>query len=139
MKSDNFKKRIRNISLAEKVLWIVIVIFAIGFFIGFKIFARKGEYVQVRVSGKIVAEYPLDEELETVIKGYDNGENKLVIKSGEAYIMEANCPDKLCMNQGKINLEGQSLVCLPNKVVVEITNNDKNTDSTVESVDAIAK
>ncbi len=35
-------------------------------------------------------------------------------------ILEADCPDKVCIKDGMIIKPGQSLVCLPNKVVVEI-------------------
>ena len=35
-------------------------------------------------------------------------------------MIEADCHDSLCIYQGKISKVGQSLVCLPNKVMVEI-------------------
>jgi len=37
-----------------------------------------------------------------------------------AYVIDVICPDKLCQQIGKIERVGQSIVCLPNKVVVEI-------------------
>jgi hypothetical protein len=42
------------------------------------------------------------------------------ISDGYARIAEADCPDKLCVKDGMISKPGQSLVCLPNKVVVEV-------------------
>ena len=58
--------------------------------------------------------------------------NYLVIKDGYADITEANCPDKLCAKQKKISLDRETIVCLPNKVVVEIISNSSS------DVDAVA-
>ena len=37
---------------------------------------------------------------------------------------EADCPDRLCMRRGAIRYAGDSIICLPNKVVVEISGED---------------
>ncbi len=44
------------------------------------------------------------------------------IKDGQADITKAYCPDKICVDQRPVSRQGESLVCLPNKVVVEIEN-----------------
>ena len=44
------------------------------------------------------------------------------IKDGQADITKASCPDKICVDQRPVSRQGESLVCLPNKVVVEIEN-----------------
>ena len=46
---------------------------------------------------------------------------------------EENCPDCICTNQSKIHRIGESLICLPHKVVVTVVNdNDK------DEIDAVA-
>ena len=67
-----------------------------------------------------VATYRLDEEIDTWIDGYQGGQNHLVIQDGCARIEEADCPDKLCVKQGTVSESGESLVCLPNRVVVAV-------------------
>ena len=104
----------------EKVLWIIILGVAVALFIFLKLTSRDGEKVSVRVDGKEIARYELSEDREVVIDGYNGGVNTLIIKDKKAYIKDADCPDKLCEHQGKIHLVGQSLVCLPHRVVVEI-------------------
>ena len=47
--------------------------------------------------------------------------NKVVIEDGEVWMEEADCPDKLCISQGKISKPGQTIICLPNKTMVTIT------------------
>lgn len=44
----------------------------------------------------------------------------VVIKNGEVWATDADCPDKTCERTGKISRPGQSIVCLPNGVVVSI-------------------
>jgi len=91
-----------------------------------------GAYVLVSVNGAQIGMYPLDEDLAPRI-GDDTKYNILVIKDGWAQISEASCPDKLCVHQGKVRYDGQSLICLPNKVVVEIVGGEQS------DYDAVAK
>ena len=46
---------------------------------------------------------------------------------------EANCHDQLCVKQGRINKVGQSIVCLPNRVVITVISGDK------DSMDSVVK
>ena len=46
--------------------------------------------------------------------------NILIIENGYAWLEDADCPDKLCVRQGKVHLDGQVITCLPNKLTVTI-------------------
>lgn len=118
----------------EKMLWIIILLVAGGLFLFLKFSADDGEQVIVKVDKKEIARYDLNTDREVVIDGKDGGKNTLVIKDGKAYIKDATCPDKLCEHQGKIHMVGQSLICLPNRVVIEITDDKKD-----EEFDGISK
>ncbi len=85
---------------------------------------KDGKEVVVSVDGKEVASFSLDKDLVYEIEGYEGGKNILTIESGVAYMSDASCPDKLCMHMGKISNVGQSVICLPNRVVVEIRGNE---------------
>ncbi len=67
-----------------------------------------------------IASYPLSGERTEEFLSPDGGRNILVISSGEAYIQDADCPDRLCVKQGKISRTGQTLTCLPHKLLVTI-------------------
>ena len=41
-------------------------------------------------------------------------------------IIEASCPDKVCIHQGFITKASESIVCLPNKVHIKITTEDNH-------------
>lgn len=76
-----------------------------------------GAEVIVRVNGQETARYSLSQDGEYPLNG---GSNILVIGGGEAWLRDANCPDKLCVRQGKIRLNGQTITCLPNKLTVTV-------------------
>lgn len=81
---------------------------------------KNGALVEVRVDGKLVASYPLGKDAEYDIAGVNGGVNHLVIRNGEVWVESASCPDGLCVNMGHIHYEGASIICLPNRVVIEI-------------------
>ena len=97
------------------LLFTAAIIFAI-----FKINLKNGEVVKVVVDKEIKYCYNLMDTVEVTITN-DDGTNVLVIKDGEAFIKNANCPDKICVAHRKISKVGETIVCLPHKVVIEIT------------------
>lgn len=80
--------------------------------------------VVVRQDGEVTATYPLAQDGSYTIVSED-GVNDLVIEDGAAWIEDADCPDQLCVKQGKIRYAGDSLICLPHSLVVEITGSDE--------------
>ncbi len=92
-----------------------------------------GQQVVVRVDGTVAASFPLTEERTYRIETADGGENLLVIEDGTARLTEANCPDRLCVNQGAIRWAGDSIICLPHGVIIEITGGSDELD-----LDAVA-
>ena len=78
---------------------------------------KGGEWVVITVSGERYAVLPLNEDRELTIPGEKGLDNLLVIKDGYADIVEANCPDKVCVHQKKIRYKGETIVCLPHRVV----------------------
>jgi len=92
---------------------------------------ERGAYVSVSVDGTVYGEYPLSQNAEISIRDGDHY-NLLVIQDKCAYIKEASCKNQLCVHQGKIRYDGQSIICLPNKVVISIVGGEK------QKVDAVS-
>lgn len=80
---------------------------------------RNGGVVIVEQGGTETARYALGQDRAVRIEGPD-GYNILVIRGGEAWLSEADCPNRLCVKTGKIRYAGQSIVCLPHKLTVRI-------------------
>lgn len=95
--------------------------------------SKKGEYVLVTVDGNVFGKYSLVQNQEIDIIN-DDGKvtNHLVIRDGKADMTKADCPDGLCVNQKAISLDKETIVCLPNKVVVEIVSSNES------DIDAVA-
>ena len=93
-------------------------------FLAVRFNGKTGDMIYVTVDGNLTATYSLDTNTE-VLLGNDEQGNTLVIEDGSAFLRAATCPDKLCVKQGKISLDGQTIVCLPNKTVITVKSSSK--------------
>ena len=96
-----------------------ILVVAVALFLVFYLNRKPGDMVIVSVDGVVTAELPLDKDTEYLIET-ESGENLLVIKDGKASITEASCPDQVCVHQREIQNDTELIICLPNRVIVEI-------------------
>lgn len=126
------KKRIgkNDLILIGVLLTIALLIFVIGNYV----YGKAGAKVVITIDGEIYGTYSLEEEQTIAIKKKDKTTNILQIKDGQASMITADCPDQLCVHQNAITKEGQTIVCLPNRVVVEIEG-----DAEKQELDAIAR
>lgn len=76
----------------------------------------------VTVDGAEFGRFLLREDVTEKIELPDGSYNILEIKNGKARVTEASCPDGICVNHRAVSRQGETIVCLPNKVVVEIQN-----------------
>ncbi|MDO5145958.1 MAG: NusG domain II-containing protein [Eubacteriales bacterium] len=84
-----------------------------------RFFQREGKMVQISVEGTVTECYPLGEDRTVEIAGA-GGKNILSIAGGCASMTGADCPDKICVSHREVRSVGETIVCLPHKVVVEI-------------------
>ena len=97
--------------------------FGISFFQGDN---TKNGVAVVTIDDAEYGRFPLVVDTEERIELPDGSYNLLVIQDGKADVTEASCPDGICVNHRAISKQGQSIVCLPNKVVVEIENGEES-------------
>ena len=114
MKHNLFKRQ-------DMILIAVILAAAVLLFLGAKLMHKSpAEVIEISVDGKVIETLDLAKDQELTIDGVSGGTNHLIIKDGEAWVSEATCPDRLCVHQGKIHLDGEIIVCLPNKMTAQI-------------------
>ena len=105
--------------LFTKKDFIIIVVVLIVGVLGFLIInnADKGKTVIIKSDGKVVETVSLTEN------GYEKEVNGVIvhIENGKAFVKESSCKDKVCVNSGELSKSGQSAVCAPNGVSVEIS------------------
>lgn len=86
--------------------------------------------VVITVDGKIYKELPLTNNTKEKIDiNTIYGKNEVIIENGKVYMHESNCKEKICMKMGKISIAGDSIICLPNRLMVKIVSDKKNEDS----------
>ena len=87
---------------------------------------EEGASVTVTVDGNPYGTYALSEELTLDIRTGDGGEqlNRLIIREGEAFVETATCPDGICAAHKPISRDGESIVCLPHRVVITVESAD---------------
>ncbi|MDR1422663.1 MAG: NusG domain II-containing protein [Coriobacteriales bacterium] len=80
--------------------------------------------VRITDGDGMIHELPLDQnarlEVSTAL-----GSNLIAISDGMATVEEADCPGGDCIRQRSINTPGQTIICLPHRLVVEIVQSDE--------------
>lgn len=109
----------------KDILLIIVILVAAGLaFLLHEVIGAKGaNCVTVKVNGVIEGVYSLAQDQEIEI---NDGSNILVIKNGKADMTEADCPDKLCVKQKAVSKNHESIICLPNKVIVEVDSSENS-------------
>lgn len=122
-------KKIRNdIILAAVLVAAAAIALAVFFFT-----RTAGGYAVVLIDGEESARYSLSEDIEVTITTGENDDsyNILKIENGKAKVTSASCPDGICVNHKSVQYDGETIVCLPNKVVIRI---DSAHDGGVDAV-----
>ena len=94
----------------------IVILLAVASFLMIKISSKGADTVRITVDGKLFCEKSLYEDCEIDI----NGTNVAVIENGSVYMKSATCPDKLCIHAGRAKDGSKKIICLPNKVIIEV-------------------
>ena len=90
--------------------------------------------VVITIDGQKYEEYSLDKD-QTITIDNERGKNVIQIINGTVMMIEADCPDGYCISKGSISRNGNTIVCLPHRLVVEIKLSKQEEDD----IDIIAK
>lgn len=101
----------------ELIIIAALLLAAIGAGLWFFLGRTPGAWAVVRVEGREVARYSLSQNGVYPLNG---GTNVLTVEDGAASVTEADCPDKICVEQGRVRYTGQCITCLPNKLTVTL-------------------
>lgn len=78
-------------------------------------------HLEIRQNGSIIMTLPLDTDTEQTITGINGNTNTFQIKDQTAMMLQADCGDHTCISTGRISRTGESIVCLPHRLVLQIT------------------
>lgn len=88
-------------------------------------------YASIKIDGKLYDNIPLSTN-----KGEKNlniktptGNNSILIRDNLIKVISADCKDDLCVKQGEISKVGESIICLPHKLIIEIKGDENDSSS----------
>lgn len=119
----------RDIIAAATVLAIAFLVWAVGRFT-----REEPKELLITVAGETYGFYSLEKNQKIEI----NNGNICEIKDGYVSMIQADCPDQICVHTAKISEAGGSIVCLPHKVVLEITGETDGKGKKEPEVDSIS-
>lgn len=105
------------ITIIDVVIIVFVVVFSLAF--SMSLFKNQGTVAIVSVNDKVKYELPLSVNTHKTITT-EHGYNKILVKNGKISVLSADCRDGICISRGEINKKGQSIVCLPHKMIIEI-------------------
>ncbi|MGO1470467.1 MAG: NusG domain II-containing protein [Tissierella sp.] len=114
----------------DKILILVVILLTLASlgFIKKQSLSNDSRFVSIQVDGKEVKKIIFDEEIvgKTFPIDSEYGYNLVEFGDEKVRVIEADCPDQIDVKQGYISKIGETIVCLPNKMIVEIKGMDKD-------------
>jgi hypothetical protein len=123
------------LTFGDRVLIVLTLVVTVLAFFALPIVAGgRASTVKVSVAGVQTHRLSLDKAGEIKIKT-TSGYCLMQVEGRRVRIKAADCPKNLCMAQGWISAAGESIICLPHRVIVAIepvSGDDSQTDAVVE-------
>lgn len=127
------------VTMKQNKFWIIIfavifIISAIGSLAIFK-FQGKGNIACIYQDGELIKQINLD----TVTTPYqftvnygNSGYNTVSVENGRISVIDASCPDHVCINTGWISDGAIPIVCLPNKLTIQMDTETNSIDGSTQ-------
>lgn len=110
----------------DKILFVIVIsvllIMSAGTYAYKLAFKGKDKIAVIKADGKVVKTINLSKLRGTEKFDIKEGNhfNTIVAEKDKISIIDADCPDKVCIKTGWISDAGESIVCLPNKLIISI-------------------
>lgn len=116
----NIREITKILTLWDRILIVFLsLVTALSFYVVKSVFPEGAE-ASIRIEGKNIGRYKLKEDRLLKLRG-PLGSTVIEIKNGKIRVIKAPCRDKICMKQGWISRSGDTLICLPNRMMVFIS------------------
>ena len=110
----------RKLVTRTDILLVLFLIIAAAGFLFFQKQNSTGSMVIIYSDNEVIREIPLDQDIIFTVSN-DMGTNTIVVENDLVYVTDADCPDKRCEKQGAISDPGEVIICLPHKLIVEVS------------------
>ncbi|MBQ6621494.1 MAG: NusG domain II-containing protein [Mogibacterium sp.] len=113
---------------ADLILMAVLVVTGIAASVCLSFQDSVGDRVVITVAGELYGTYPLAEDRIVTVTSGDHA-NTVEIRDGTVRVTEASCKNQICVKHASITRAGESIICLPNRVVVRIDGKGEGYDA----------
>ena len=116
---------------------------------------RNGDFLTIRYDGDVIKTIPVaantrqillfekdhcitfnEEITASIYTSYENY-NVITVDNGKVSVTATDCPDKICKNHKEISKEGESIICLPHKLIIELGSYDEDDKKETDSLDGM--
>ena len=111
-------------------LIIIIALVLAGIFLVITVNGKRGDTVEVVVDGIVTASFTIDSDTEYRVET-EQGWNIIKIKGGKVSVTESDCPNQICVRHKEISKSGESIICLPHRLIVRISGELQETDAII--------
>jgi hypothetical protein len=90
------------------------------------------QIARVSLDGEVLKEIDLGAVTQSYtfqVEGKNGLTNTVLVEPGKIQVQEADCPDQICVHQGAISDGTVPIVCLPNKLIIQITGGGDGLDA----------
>lgn len=94
----------------------VLLLAAVLWFLLFVIKKEPGAYLKISIDNELYGVFPLSQDQNILV----GDTNRCQIQDGEVRMIYGDCPDQICVHSAAVSDNGQTIICMPNKVVLEI-------------------
>ncbi len=74
-----------------------------------------------------VYRYPISSNNTVVVPG-PYGNTEIQIQKRKVWVLNASCPYKICKQMGSIKQKGEIIICIPNRLLIQIKGNNFELD-----------
>lgn len=129
-------EKTKNYKITAAVITVILcLILGISLMTIFRPASRSADCIaDIYQDGELLTSIPLDGSVAPhrfTVTGAGGCVNEIEVRSDSIGIISADCPDKLCVHQGFISSTGLPIVCLPNRLVIRLRENDADPVDTV--------
>jgi len=116
------------IKKADIILTVILIIAGLAISYAFSTGKTAGDELLITADGRKFGSYSLLEDRNITVK-QEGHINKVTIKDGVVSMTFSDCKGQDCVKQHSISETGETIICLPNKIVLEITGGENKYDA----------
>ncbi len=116
MRKPTGSRSMNRTAVSDLILVSAVVIIALVLLVVFSINRADGSVFEITVNGKVYGTYDLNKDTEIDVYGLC----VVCVKDGEVFMKSSTCKGKDCVHSKPISKSGQTIICLPNGVVIRV-------------------